>query len=49
MYEQQGRDKRAYIAALRLAKFYPPRQAAAASDRALRLLQCMSRNARDGM
>ena len=31
-----GRDKRAYIAALRQAKFYPPWQAAAAADRALR-------------
>ena len=30
-----GRDKRAYIAALRQAKIYPPRQAAAATDRAL--------------
>ena len=44
-----GRDKRAYIAALRQAKFYPPRRAAAAADNALRLLQCMSRNARDEM
>ena len=45
-----GRYKRAYIAALQQAKIYPPRQAAAAVDRALRLLQCMSRcNAGDGM
>ena len=32
----RGRDKRAYIAVLRQAKFYPPRRAAAAADRALR-------------
>ena len=38
----------AYIAAQRQAKFYPPWQAAAAADRALRLPQCTSRsNARD--
>ena len=43
----RGRDKRAYIAAQRQAKFYPPRVAAAAADRALRLPQCTSRNARD--
>ena len=54
-----GQYKRANIAALRQAKFYPPQQAAAAADRALRLPQCTrwndllpqctSRNARDGM
>ena len=37
----RGRDKRAYIAALRQAKFYPPRGVAAAADRALRQPQCM--------
>ena len=37
----RGRDKGAYIAALRQAKIYPPWQAAAAADRGLRLLQCM--------
>ena len=41
----RGRDKRAYIAAQRQAKFYPPQQAAAAADRALQLPQCTSRNA----
>ena len=30
-YQNQGRDKRANIAALRQAKIYPPRQAAAAA------------------
>ena len=36
--------------ALRQAKFYPTRQAAAATDRALRLPQCTSRrNSREGM
>ena len=35
-----GRYKRAYIAALLQAKFYPPRRAAAATDFALRLPQC---------
>ena len=34
-----GGDKTAYIAALRQAQFYPPRQAAAAAARALRQLQ----------
>ena len=29
--QKMGRDKRAYIAALRQAKFYPPWQAAAAA------------------
>ena len=42
-----GRDKRVYTAALRHAKFYPPRQAAAVADHALRLPQCMSRNAQE--
>ena len=31
------------------AKFYLPRRAVAAADRALRLPQCTSRNARDGI
>ena len=44
---KKGNDKRAYIAALRQAKFYPQRQAAAAADGALWLLQCTSCNARD--
>ena len=37
-----GRDKRAYIAALRQAKICPPQQAAAAADRGLRLVHCGS-------
>ena len=35
----RGRDKRAYIAALRQAKIYPPRQAAAA---AIHKVECRS-------
>ena len=52
----RGRDKKAYIAALRQAKFYPTRQAAAAADRALQQLpsnlwlpQSTSRNPRGRM
>ena len=36
-----GRDKRAYIAVLRQAKIYPPRQAEAAADRGVvQLVHC---------
>ena len=35
-----GSDKRGYITALRLAKIYPPWQAAAAADHGLRLVDC---------
>ena len=44
----KGRDKRAYIAALRQAKIYPPRQAAAAADHGLWKPQCTRRNPQDG-
>ena len=55
-----GRDKRAYIVALRQAKIYQPQQGAAAADRGLGLVhcgsylnvaspQCTSRNARAAM
>ena len=39
MKEIRGRDESTYIAALRQAKIYPPRQAAAAADSALWLPQ----------